>query len=45
MNHSYRSGYLENIVAMLRIGKRISSLYKIDKDLLMSGIMLHNVGY
>ncbi len=44
MNHSYRSGYLENIVAMLRIGKRISSLYKIDKDLLMSGIMLHNVG-
>ena len=44
MNHSYRSGYLENIISMIRVGKKVSSLYKIDRDLLMTGIMLHNIG-
>ena len=44
MNHSYRSGYLENIISMIRVGKRVSSLYRIDKDLLIAGIMLHNIG-
>ena len=44
MNHSYRSGFLDHTISMVRVAKRISSLYNVDRDLLITGLMLHNIG-
>ena len=43
-HHNYRSGLLEHILIMVRIGKKIAPLYRVDIDLLLSGILLHNIG-
>ena len=43
-HYNYRSGLLENILNMATIGASISSLFEINRDLLMTGIFLHDIG-
>ncbi|WP_342526081.1 3'-5' exoribonuclease YhaM [Chryseomicrobium sp. FSL W7-1435] len=44
-HHDYASGLLDHVVSMLRLGKALTELYPaLNKDLLYSGIMLHDVG-
>ncbi|SIT90888.1 3'-5' exoribonuclease YhaM [Edaphobacillus lindanitolerans] len=44
-HHDYVSGLIDHVVSMLKLGKAIASLYpSLNKDLLYSGIILHDVG-
>ena len=44
-HHAYRGGLLEHVVTLLTIAERIVDLYPdVDRDLLMAGIFLHDVG-
>ncbi|MGE3822289.1 MAG: 3'-5' exoribonuclease YhaM family protein [Isosphaeraceae bacterium] len=44
-HHAYHGGLLEHVVTLLTIADRISDLYPdVDRDLLMAGIFLHDVG-
>ena len=43
-NHNYRSGFLEHILTMLRSALSMSKLYKLDKDLVLTGILIHDIG-
>jgi 3'-5' exoribonuclease len=44
-HHAYRAGLLEHVVTMMNAADRIADLYpEIDRDLLMCGIFLHDVG-
>jgi len=44
MHHNFRSGYLEHILTMVRIARKIAPLYRVDTDLLLAGVMLHDIG-
>lgn len=44
MHHNYRSGFIEHTLSMARIAKRLSSHYKMDRDLLLAGVFLHDIG-
>lgn len=44
MHYNYRSGFLEHILRMATIAKRITLLYDLDKDLVMTGVLLHKIG-
>ena len=44
MNHSYRSGLLEHILSMCQLAKKITPLYNVDQDLVISGVLLHSIG-
>jgi 3'-5' exoribonuclease len=44
-HHAYQGGLLEHVVALLNVADRILDLYpEIDRDLLLSGIFLHDIG-
>lgn len=44
-HHAYQGGLLEHVVALLNVADRILDLYpEIDRDLLLTGIFLHDVG-
>ncbi len=44
-HHAYRGGLLEHVTTLLTAAQRISDLYpKVDKDLLLTGIFLHDLG-
>jgi 3'-5' exoribonuclease len=44
-HHAYRAGLLEHVVTMMNAADRIADLYpEIDRDLLLCGIFLHDVG-
>jgi 3'-5' exoribonuclease len=43
-NHNYRSGLLEHILSMSRSALSMSRLYKLDKDLVLTGILVHDIG-
>src|SRR6516225_1081349 len=44
-HHAYQGGLLEHVVALLNIADRIIDLYpEIDRDLLLTGIFLHDIG-
>jgi 3'-5' exoribonuclease len=44
-HHAYHGGLLEHVVTLLTLADRITDLYPdIDRDLLMTGIFLHDVG-
>lgn len=44
-HHAYQSGLLEHVVTMMNVADRISDLYpEVDRDLLMMGIFLHDLG-
>jgi 3'-5' exoribonuclease len=44
IHHNYRSGYLEHILSMAKIGEKLAPHYVVNKSLLLSGIMLHDIG-
>lgn len=44
MHHNYRSGLLEHTLSMAQLGFPLAQHYKIDTDLLMTGIFLHDIG-
>jgi len=44
MHHNYRSGFLEHVLSMARIADQISHYYPVDKDLVMTGVFLHDIG-
>jgi 3'-5' exoribonuclease len=45
MHHSYRGGLLEHITEMITLGRTLLTLYPaLDADLLMAGIILHDIG-
>ena len=44
MHHSYRSGLLEHTLSMAKIGLSLAEHYQVDKDLLLTGILLHDIG-
>ena len=44
-HHAYQGGLLEHVVALLNVADRIIDLYpEIDRDLLLTGIFLHDIG-
>jgi 3'-5' exoribonuclease len=44
-HHAYQGGLLEHVVNLLNVADRILDLYpEIDRDLLLTGIFLHDVG-
>lgn len=45
VHHAYLGGLLEHTVLMARLADRIPEVYsEVDRDLLMAGILLHDVG-
>ncbi|MFH1851286.1 MAG: HD domain-containing protein [Candidatus Neomarinimicrobiota bacterium] len=44
IHHDYRSGYLEHVLSMARIGEYIACHYQADRDLLLTGVLLHDIG-
>ena len=43
-HHNYMGGNLEHTVGVLKLCKTISAFYDLDKDLLFSGAILHDIG-
>ena len=43
-HYNYRSGFLENLSSITEIGNRIYPLYELEKDLVLMGLLLHNIG-
>ncbi|HEU5118190.1 MAG TPA: OB-fold nucleic acid binding domain-containing protein, partial [Isosphaeraceae bacterium] len=44
-HHAYQAGLLEHVVSMMNVTVRIADLYPdLDRDLLLMGIFLHDVG-
>lgn len=43
-HHNYRSGLLEHTLSMVKLGNTLSQHYGVDRDLLMTGIFLHDIG-
>ena len=44
MNHNYRSGLLEHILSMAKVAKKITPFYDVNKDLVLAGVLLNNIG-
>ena len=42
--YSFRSGFIEHIVSMLKLANKITSAYNINKDMVIAGIFLHDIG-
>lgn len=44
MHYPYRSGYLEHVLSMAKVGLKLAKHYQVDQDLILAGILLHSVG-
>ena len=45
LHHAWLGGLLEHVVSLLRLGDRVAAHYTLlDRDLLLTGIILHDVG-
>jgi len=44
MHYNYRSGFLEHVLSMVKIGLALGPHYSVDQDLLITGILLHDIG-
>ena len=44
IHHAYRGGFLEHITKMAEVGRFVSSAYGADWDLVLAGIVLHDIG-
>ena len=44
VHHNYRSGFLEHVLTMLKSAKHLAPQYNLDIDLVISGILLHDIG-
>jgi 3'-5' exoribonuclease len=44
-HHAYRGGLLEHIVTLMRLATKVCEVYPgLDRDLLLSGVFLHDIG-
>ena len=43
-HYNYRSGFIEHILSMAKIAEQLIKHYKVDRDLLLTGIFLHDIG-
>ncbi len=44
MHHNYRSGFMEHVLSMAKIAEKLTPLYMVDHDLVMAGVLLHDIG-
>lgn len=44
MHHNYRSGFLEHVLSMAKIADTLAPFYKLNKDLVVAGVLLHDIG-
>lgn len=44
LHHAYMGGFLEHICSMLRLGVMAAKEYDLDMDLIIAGVMLHDIG-
>lgn len=44
LHHAWLGGYLEHVLSMCKMGKFLGKHYGMDIDLLLTGIMLHDIG-
>ncbi len=44
LHHNYRSGFLEHTLSMAKAAVHLATLYRVDKDLLLAGVFLHDIG-
>ncbi|MBI4903003.1 MAG: HD domain-containing protein [Acidobacteria bacterium] len=44
MHHAYLSGLLEHVLSMANIARMVAPHYKVDLDLLLIGVLLHDIG-
>jgi 3'-5' exoribonuclease len=44
IHHAYRGGYLEHVLQIARVAMRLADEYAADKDLLVAGAILHDIG-
>ena len=44
MHHNYRSGFLEHILSMAKMAVRLGPHFRLDTDLVLTGVLLHDIG-
>lgn len=44
LHHAWLGGYLEHVLSMAKLGTLLAPHYDVDKDLLLTGILLHDLG-
>ena len=44
MHHNYRSGFLENVLSMVKLAKILAPHYNLDVDMVCVGVLLHDIG-
>lgn len=44
LHHATSGGFLEHLVYMLNLGQHAAKQYKLDTDLVVAGILLHDIG-
>jgi 3'-5' exoribonuclease len=44
IHHAYRGGFLEHITKMAEVGRHVARAYGADEDLVLAGIVLHDIG-
>lgn len=44
VHHAYKTGLLYHIYNMMRMGNMVADVYGLNKDLLLSGVLLHDIG-
>ena len=44
IHHAYRGGFLEHIAKMAEVGRLIARAYGADEDLVIAGVVLHDIG-
>jgi 3'-5' exoribonuclease len=44
IHHAFRSGLLEHVLSLARLAKLVSGHYNVDFNLLLAGVVLHDIG-
>lgn len=44
IHHAYRGGFLEHITKMAEVGRSTARAYGADEDLVLTGVILHDIG-
>jgi 3'-5' exoribonuclease len=44
IHHAYRGGFLEHITKMAEVGRFLARAYGADEDLVLAGVLLHDIG-
>ncbi len=44
LHHAWLGGFLEHILSMAQLGVMLAKHYHVDEDLLLTGILLHDIG-